>query len=259
MLVADGMVFPLVTLIVLCAAMILGIRKSRNGKVPQIRQLAAVDAIDEYIGRSVEMGRPVHFSAGVGNLTVRGAPVTMASLSFLSYISEVCARYDCGLVVTVAQGDVYAASDEVMKAAYLRAGKPEMYTPDMLRFLSAIQYVYAGGVVGTINREDVSANIMIGHYANEALFIAEEAHHAGCVQIAGTTNEYQIPFFVAACDYVLIGEEIFAAGAQMSGDHAELGAITGQDFAKVLAIGFCILGSILATFQVDFLINLMSK
>ncbi len=50
-------------------------------------------------------------------------------------------------MVTVAQGDVYAASDEIMRAAYLRAGKPEMYTPDMLRFLSVIQYVYAGGVL----------------------------------------------------------------------------------------------------------------
>ncbi len=255
----EGTVFSVVTLVVLCAAMILGIRESRNGKVPQIRQLAAVDAIDEYIGRSVEMGQPVHFSAGVGNLIDRGASVTIASLSFLSYISETCARYDCGLVVTVAQGDVYAASDEVMRAAYLRAGKPEMYTPDMLRFLSVIQYVYAGGVVGTINRENAATNIMIGHYANEALFIAEEAHQSGCVQIAGTTNEYQIPFFVAACDYVLIGEEIFAAGAQMSDDHAQLGAITGQDFAKVLAMGFCVIGCILASLEIDILYVLMSK
>lgn len=69
-MILEGMMFPIVTLIVLCTAMLIGIRESRNGKVPQIRQLAAVDAIDEYIGRSVEMGRPVHFSAGVGNLSV---------------------------------------------------------------------------------------------------------------------------------------------------------------------------------------------
>ena len=57
----------------------------------------------------------------------------------------------------------------------------------------------------------------------------------------------------------MIGEEIFAAAAQLSGDQSELGAITGQDFAKVLAIGLCIAGSILATFNIDFLIKLMSK
>ena len=56
-MILEGMMFPIVTLIVLCTAMLIGIRESRNGKVPQIRQLAAVDAIDEYIGRSVEMGR----------------------------------------------------------------------------------------------------------------------------------------------------------------------------------------------------------
>lgn len=148
-MIVEGMIFPVIILIVLSAVILLEIRASRKGKVPKIRELTAMNAIDESIGRSVEMGRPVHFSAGVGNLTVRGAPVTLASLSFLSHIAETCARYDCGLVVTVAQGDVYAASDEIMRAAYLRAGKPEMYTPDMLRFLSVIQYVYAGGVVGT--------------------------------------------------------------------------------------------------------------
>jgi hypothetical protein len=257
--IANGMVFALVTLVIVCAAILLGIRESRNGKLPQIRDLPAIGAIDEAIGRATEMGRPVHFSAGVGNLTVRGAPVMMASLSFLSYIAERSARLDCPLIVTVAQGDVYAASDEVVRAAYLRAGRPEMYKPDVVRYLSAHQYVYAGGIVGIINREDVAANIMVGHYANEALFIAEEAHHAGCVQIAGTTNEYQIPFFVAACDYVLLGEEVFAAGAQMSGEPSELGAISGQDFIKVFAMGLCILGVILATFESDFLVNLMSK
>jgi hypothetical protein len=75
---------------------ILEIRASPKGRTTKIRELMAVNAIDESIGRSVEMGRPVYFSARVGNLTVRGVPVTLASLSFLSHIPETCARYACG-------------------------------------------------------------------------------------------------------------------------------------------------------------------
>ncbi|HHW17751.1 MAG TPA: hypothetical protein GXX30_02465 [Firmicutes bacterium] len=258
-MLASGMLFTLVTLVIVCTAILLGINEARKGKQPQIRPLAALQAIDEAIGRATEMGRPVHFSAGVGNLTVRGAPVMMASLSFLSYIAEKSARMDCSLIVTVAQGDVYAASDEVVRGAFLRAGKPELYQPGVVRYLSADQYVYAGGIVGIINRENVAVNIMIGHYANEALFIAEEAHHAGCMQIAGTTNEYQIPFFVAACDYVLLGEEVFAAGAQLSQEPSELGAITGQDFVKLFALILVLLGSISATFGSSFISRLINK
>lgn len=86
-MIVEGMIFPVIILIVLSAVILLEIRASRKGKVPKIRELTAMNATDESIGRSVEMGRPVHFSAGVGT--------------------------------------------------------------DMLRFLSVIQYVYAGGVVGT--------------------------------------------------------------------------------------------------------------
>lgn len=256
-MIVEGLVFAFLTMIVSCAAILLGIREARQGKPPQIRNLTALDAINEGIGRATEMGRPVHFSAGVGNLTVRGAPVMIASLSFLSHIAEQAARFDCPLIATVAQGDVYQASEDIVRASYVRAGKADAFKPDAVRYLSVNQYVYAGGIVGIINREKVAVNIMIGHYANEALFIAEEAHSAGCLQIAGTTNEYQIPFFVAACDYVLIGEEVFAAAAQLSSDSAELGAMSGQDFVKVLSIALTLLGAIATTFGSDFFAKLV--
>lgn len=255
--IVEGLVFAFITMLVSCAAILFGIKEAQQGKPPTIRTLTALNAIDEGIGRATEMGRPVHFSAGVGNLTVRGAPVMIASLSFLSHIAEQAARFDCPLITTVAQGDVYEASEEIARGAYLRAGKGDALRPDAVRYLSVNQYVYAGGIVGIIAREKVAVNIMIGHYANEALFIAEEAHDAGCLQIAGTTNEYQIPFFVAACDYVLIGEEVFAAAAQLASESSELGAISGQDFVKVLSMALALLGAVAATFGSDFLAKLV--
>jgi len=58
---------------------------------------------------------------------------------------------------------------------------------------------------------------------------------------------YQIPFFAALCDYVLIGEELFAAGAYVSGDPQQVGSIAAQDWYKLVAIALSILGAILAT------------
>ena len=52
---------------------------------------------------------------------------------------------------------------------------------------------------------------MIGQFAAESLILAEAGNTVGAIQIAGTTNAYQIPFFVVACDYVILGEEMFAA------------------------------------------------
>ncbi|MFM8697698.1 MAG: DUF6754 domain-containing protein [Phycisphaerales bacterium] len=47
-----------------------------------------------------------------------------------------------------------------------------------------------------------------------------------------TAETAQLPFFVAACDYTLIGEEFFAASAYLSGEPDQLGTLLGQDLAK---------------------------
>ena len=56
----------------------------------------------------------------------------------------------------------------------------------------------------------------------------------GAIQIAGTAQPAQLPFFVAACDYTLIGEEFFAASAYLSGEPDQLGSLKGQDVGKII-------------------------
>jgi hypothetical protein len=57
----------------------------------------------------------------------------------------------------------------------------------------------------------------------------------------------QLPFFVAACDYTLIGEEFFAASAYLSGEKHQLGSLKGQDLGKLVAVGLMVIGCLLAT------------
>ena len=57
----------------------------------------------------------------------------------------------------------------------------------------------------------------------------------------------QLPFFVAACDYTLIGEELFAASAYLSGEPKQLGSLKGQDVGKFIAMVAIILGMLFAT------------
>jgi hypothetical protein len=69
----------------------------------------------------------------------------------------------------------------------------------------------------------------------------------GAIQIAGTAEPAQLPFFIAACDYTLIGEEFYAASAYLSGDPDQQGSLKGQDFGKILVAGLLIVGALLAT------------
>jgi hypothetical protein len=40
-----------------------------------------------------------------------------------------------------------------------------------------------------------------------------------------------------ACDYTLIGEELFAASGYLSGDPAVLASVRAQDLLKILLVG----------------------
>ena len=78
----------------------------------------------------------------------------------------------------------------------------------------------------------------------ESLVLAETGNSIGAIQVAGTANPAQLPFFVAACDYTLIGEEFFAASAILSGDPDQLGSLKGQDIGKLVAGGLMILAQL---------------
>ena len=88
----------------------------------------------------------------------------------------------------------------------------------------------------------------MGAFFAESLILAETGNSIGAIQIAGTAMPSQLPFFVAACDYTLIGEEFFAASAYLSGQPDQLGSLKGQDVGKLIVGVFLVIGCALASF-----------
>lgn len=233
----------------LAAALVLliAIRRAKQGKKFFIRRIAGMEAIDEAVGRATEMGRPVHFSPGIAGLSEETAAQTLAGLAVLGYVAKLAARYDTDLIVTNRMPEVLPITEEVVRQNYLSEGKPENYNPDRIVFLSDEQFAYAAGCMGIMAREKVAANIMMGAFWAESLIFAEGGFAAGSIQVAGTANTHQIPFFIAACDYCLIGEELFAAGAYLSQDPMQVAGIKVQDWGKLAAILLIVIGTITTT------------
>jgi len=83
------------------------------------------------------------------------------------------------------------------------------------------------------------------------MILAETGSFQGMIQIGGTANTHQLPFFVAACDYALIGEEIYAASAYLSKEPVLYGTVVGQDWLKMLVWLIILVGSVMATVAPD--------
>jgi hypothetical protein len=87
----------------------------------------------------------------------------------------------------------------------------------------------------------------LGTFEAESLILAETGNIAGSIQIAGTDSTIQLAFFIVACDYTLIGEELFAASGYLSNDSAILASINAQDIMKVVIVAFVLI-AIASTF-----------
>jgi hypothetical protein len=234
----------LVLVVVFSAVVLLYTRWAKQGKPLFLRKIAGLDAIEEAVGRATEMGRPVLFIPGISELD---EIETIAGISILGRVAKITAQYGTPLRVPVRYPLVLAAGQEVVRQAYIEAGNPDGYDKDMVRYVAGEQFAFTASVNGYMMRERPATNIYMGAFFAESLLLAETGNAAGSIQIAGTARPEQLPFFIAACDYTLMGEELYAASAYLSHEPVMLGGLKGQDFVKMLIVIGIILGVILAT------------
>ena len=215
----------------------------RNPNV-YLRRIAGLDAVDEAIGRSTEMGRPILYLTGAGDM---GEVPTIAATVILGEVAKKVAHYDTLLKVPHRDPIVMAVCQEVVKEAYAEAGRPDAFKEDSNFFITSDQFSYTAAVDGIMLREKPAANFFMGSYFAESLLLTETGASTGAIQIAGTDSDHQLPFFVTTCDYTLIGEELYAASAYLSREPVLVGTLRGQDFGKALIMAVLVLGTALAT------------
>ena len=232
---------------VICFSVIFFIFHAQKGRKLFLRKISGLEAVDEAIGRATEMGRPILFIPGIQDLD---NVQTVAGLTILGRIARTIADYDTKINMPVSRSIVMATARETIKQAYVAAGRPDAYSDDMVYYLTDEQFGYVAAVDGIMVREKPATCFYLGAFFAESLIMAETGNSIGAIQIAGTAMPSQLPFFIAACDYTLIGEELFAASAYLSDEPKQLGALKGQDVGKIIAMTviviLCILLSVAA-------------
>lgn len=234
------------------------VSRARAGMaVPAIRKINGLEAVEEAIGRATEMGRPVFYVPGIRPVDDEQ---TIASYGVLGHLAKQCAKYDTRLIAAHADVLVTAIDEEIIRQSYLEAGRPDAFNPDDVRYLGD-QFPFASGAIGIMEKEKPAANIYFGSFYAESLILAENGYKNGAIQIGGTANTHQLPFLMAACDYCLVGEEIYAASAYLSKDPVITGSVVGQDWTRIGVAIIVVLGALLNTFGGDknFVQELLSK
>jgi hypothetical protein len=239
-----GRFYLLVVTLIFGGSVVYWIEHARRGRRLSVRKIAGLEAVDEAVGRATEMGRPCLYVPGIQDMNEMQ---TIASMTVLARVSRTAAQYHAKVEVPTSKSLVMTTARETVAAAFLAAGRPDAYNEDLVYYVTDEQFGYVAYLSGLMVREKPAACFYMGAFFAESLILAETGNSIGAIQVAGTAQPAQLPFFVAACDYTLIGEEFFAASAYLSGSPEELGSLKGQDVGKVIVGAIVAISVALAT------------
>lgn len=240
----------LVSILVFIILLVFFVQRARIGKKLFVRKIPGLDAVEEAVGRATEMGKPILYVPGLGDIDWTA---TIASMNILGEVAKKIARYDTPIIVANRWSVVYTVSKEVVREAFIEEGRPDKFKEDYVRYLTEAQFGFAAAVNGIMLRERPATNFFIGRFWAESLIMAETGTQTGAIQIAGSDSVLQLPFFVASCDYTLIGEELYAASAYLSHEPLLMGSLKAQDYGKLIVFIILILFTLLSFFNIDLL------
>ena len=188
--------------------MFLFTRQVRQGKNIKIRRIPGIDAIEEGIGRATEMGKPVLYVPGIDSLE---DIQTIASMLILGEVSKTIAEYQTDVIVSCCVPIVREVA-EVVRSGYYRAGHPDAFDPTSVRFIAADQFAFCATKWHHVGK--TGNQHLLGRFFAESLSSPRRVTSIRRYRLwySGRTS----PTFIAACDYTLIGEELFAVSAYLS-------------------------------------------
>jgi len=234
-------------LVLVAATLVLALTFFRRKSKPAFREIPAFTHLKRSVGISVEDGTRLHISLGHGGLqTQQGAPA-LAGLAMLRHLAEQTSAGDKPPVVTSGMGDLAILSRDPLQDGYKAAGADEFYNPATGRLTGLTRFSYAAGTVPAISDEDVSANIIIGHFGPEVALLTDAAERTNSKIVAAADDLSAQSVLYASTDDPLIGEELFATGAYSNAGAAHNASLLVQDLLR-WAIIIALLGGAVSIF-----------
>jgi len=228
----------LIELIILAvSAILLGVIALWKRKAPaRLRDIPALAQLYRMLGLSVEDGTRLHISLGSGNLLdVRGGSA-LAGLAMLRHIAERTSVSDSPPIASSGDSLLGLLSQDTLKAGYNAANAGELYSHTTGRVAGLSPFGYAAGAMHISQNENVSANIMIGHFGPEVALLADAAERENVVVIGASDNLAGQAVLFATTQDALIGEELFSTGAYLGAGASHLASLTLQDVFRWVII-----------------------
>ena len=218
----------------------------RRASAP-LRRIAAFEALRGLMGRTAEQGKRVHLSLGRSGIGGAQTPTVSAGLNVLRAMADEGAAFGDTPIVTVADSVALLAAQDVVYRAHQRQGEATNYAETDVQLIAPDPTAYAIGAQDRVNDEETGANVMVGHLDEEYLLLGEPGAQRQIVQVAGSDALAAQPLMLATSDRVLLGEELYAAGAYLDRRPGQVASLYVQDVLRGLAVVAIVIGILVKT------------
>jgi hypothetical protein len=211
-------------------------RRVQTGNLPDLRSILAFDELQDVTARAIETGQAVHVSLGLGGITSDTSADSLAGLSVLEYLADQAAASAVPPIVTMSNPTLLPLAEDVIRRPYGADREEASVAARHVRWVAAEPAAYAAGVMGILGGEGVAANVMVGAFGDEYLLMGEAASRRKMTHVGGASDPNVLPFVFATADHVLMGEDLYAAGAYLSGKPWHIGSLLAQDLFRWVVV-----------------------
>ena len=227
------------SLLVLVGMLVL---RGRRGPAPAVRPLAAFQDLEAETGYAAESGGAVHVALGSGEIYGEDALASLAALQVVGSLAELGISYSAPPLVTVGDPTLLPLAQDALRRAYERSGASEMYDPNCVRFVAPTPVAYAAAAAHVVALGGVTASIMAGSFGPEVSLIADAGARRDISQLGAVAAAGAAGALYPATERLAVGEELYAAGAQMTEQRRYSISLAVQDILRVV-VALAIFGS----------------
>jgi len=201
-----------------------------------LREILAFSKLGRAIGLSVEAGTRLHLSIGKSSIINPESASALVGLSALERIGKVSLFSDKPPIATSGDNTTAILSQDTLRDIYKSIKAENRFDPSMGRLVGLTPISYAVGTIPVILDEQVSTNVLLGHFGSEVSLILDASERNGNISLAGSDNIAAQAVIYAAAREPIIGEEIFATGAYLNCGSMHTTSVLVQDIARWILI-----------------------
>lgn len=205
---------------------------------PETREFPVFSTLSDEVGRVAEEGASIHIALGKGSLISEDAMTSVAALQSLRALLDLSAAYDTPPTITTGDATLYVLANDWMRRAYARIGNAKLYRPNFVQFVAPTPVTYAAMATTQLLDGGIGSNIILGVIDQEASLLIEGAGRRNVHSLGGTTSLPGLGALYPALapEHLVMGEEIFAGGAEVIQRPPYWASLWAQDILRWLVI-----------------------